>query len=486
VATGPDPLKTRDAVDAETPARAATAARVGRVIDPSLMARYCSRIVSIESIRLPRAACLHSPPHPRTTPIESTMTASTLTPRLSARAWRNAVFAIFALNGLATATWISRVPAMRDLLDISSGEVGLLLLGVSSGSIVGLVLSSHVVNWIGGKATITLTLPMLAIGLIVLGVGAELLGSYAVVWIGFAIYGFATGLCDVAMNVEGAAVERVLDRNIMPWFHASWSLGSVLGAGIGAGAAFIGTELPELGIGVLLHLGALAVLVAVTAPFVVRSIPKHVIDDTNEETSRLSLRERMSIWLEPRTLLIGLIMLGMAFTEGSANDWLAIGFVDDRGFDNGQGALVFGVFTVAMTAGRLAGVPLLDRFGRVAVLRAASIAAAVGLAIVILVPVIPIAIAGVVLWGLGASLGFPVGMSAAADDPRTAAARVSAVATVGYAAFLIGPPLIGFVGEHIGVLNALWIVLGLIIVATIAIPAAREPQSAADGTKVDA
>jgi cyanate permease len=95
------------------------------------------------------------------------------------------------------------------------------------------------------------------------------------------------------------------------------------------------------------------------------------------------------------------------------------------------------------------------------------------------VPIVPLAVAGVVLWGLGASLGFPVGMSAAADDPRTAAASVSAVATVGYAAFLIGPPLIGFVGDQIGVLNALWIVLGLIVVATVAIPAAREPAKRA-------
>jgi cyanate permease len=120
----------------------------------------------------------------------------------------------------------------------------------------------------------------------------------------------------------------------------------------------------------------------------------------------------------------------------------------------------------------------------VPVLRGAALAAAVGIAIVILVPIIPIAMAGVVLWGLGASLGFPVGMSAAADDPKTAAASVSAVATIGYAAFLIGPPLIGFVGDHIGVLNALWIVLGLIIVATLAVPAAREPRAEAesDGT----
>jgi fucose permease len=150
--------------------------------------------------------------------------------------------------------------------------------------------------------------------------------------------------------------------------------------------------------------------------------------------------------------------------------------IDGRGLNNGQGALVFGIFTAAMTTGRIAGVPLLNRFGRVPVLRAAALAALVGLATVILVPIIPLAVVGVVLWGLGASLGFPVGMSAAADDPARAAARVSAVATIGYCAFLIGPPLIGKVSHQVGILNALWIVLALIAVALVATPAARAPQ----------
>jgi cyanate permease len=82
----------------------------------------------------------------------------------------------------------------------------------------------------------------------------------------------------------------------------------------------------------------------------------------------------------------------------------------------------------------------------------------------------------VVAWGLGSALGFPVGMSAAADDPKTAAARVSAVATIGYLAFLVGPPLVGFVGEHVGLLNALLMVLGLVAIAGIVSPAAREPR----------
>lgn len=391
-----------------------------------------------------------------------------------AAAWRNAVFVVFTLNGFGAAAWISRVPSIRDHLQISVTEVGLLILGVSVGAIVGMVLSSHLVHWLGERRVILLFLAGCGVSLLVVGTGVTVLSSFGVAIIGFALYGFTSGICDVGMNVSGAGAERALGRNIMPWFHASWSFGTVAGSALGAAAAFAGVD-------VALHLGIIGVVQIVGAVLVIRWIPTDAaLAEEHGEADTVGFRERMAIWLDPRTLLIGLLVLGMAFTEGSANDWIAIGFIDDRGFDNGQGALMFGVFTVAMTVGRIAGVPLLDRFGRVPVLRGAALAAAVGLAVVILVPVVPIAVAGVVLWGLGASLGFPVGMSAAADDPRTAAASVSAVATVGYAAFLIGPPLIGFVGDHIGVLNALWIVLGLIIIATLAIPAAREPSKRAE------
>jgi len=187
-------------------------------------------------------------------------------------------------------------------------------------------------------------------------------------------------------------------------------------------------------------------------------------------------RARLGIWRDRRTLLIGLIVLGMAFAEGSANDWLALAMVDGHGVGNATGALVFGIFVTAMTVGRVFGVYLLDRFGRVPVLRVSAVFAAVGLVVVIFAPVAWLAGIGVVLWGLGSALGFPVGMSAAADDPRNAAARVSAVATIGYLAFLVGPPLVGFVGEHVGLLNALLMVLALVAVAGIVSPAARKPE----------
>jgi MFS family permease len=164
----------------------------------------------------------------------------------------------------------------------------------------------------------------------------------------------------------------------------------------------------------------------------------------------------------------------MAFSEGSANDWLTLATVDGHGTSKATGALVFGIFVTAMTVGRLAGVRLLDRFGRVPVLRFSAALAAVGLLIYILVPALPVAVIGVVLWGLGSALGFPVGMSAASDDPKTAAARVSAVATIGYFAFLVGPPSIGYLGQHFGLLIALFEVLVLVALAGLVSGAARE------------
>ena len=394
---------------------------------------------------------------------------SSATTRLSRpTAWRNAVFVSFALNGFGISAWVARIPSVRDHLGITVAQVGILILGVSVGSVIGLVLASHIVHWLGGRQSIRLSLIVAGAALAAVGFGTTVLSSFGVVLAALLLYGFCSAICDVAMNVEGAAVERASGRTIMPLFHASWSLGTVVGAALGSAAAFAGVD-------PVWHLSAIGLLLIIAIPIVARHIPddEH-LDEHGTPAAPATFSERMSIWLEPRTLLIGLIVLGMAFTEGSANDWLALGMVDDRGVDNGQGALLFGVFTVSMTLGRIGGGPLIDRVGRVVALRASGVAAAIGLAIVILVPSVPIAVVGIVLWGIGASLGFPMGMSAAGDDPTRAAPRVSAVATIGYVAFLVGPPVIGFVGDRIGILNALWIVLVLIVLAVLAAPAARE------------
>ena len=181
----------------------------------------------------------------------------------------------------------------------------------------------------------------------------------------------------------------------------------------------------------------------------------------------------LEAWREPRTYFLGVVMLGMSFAEGGANDWLALGVSEDHHAGPAAGAAALATFSVAMTVVRLFGGPIVDRFGRVLVLRILAITAAAGMLLFILAPSTPLVFVGAALWGVGASLGFPLGMSAAADDPAKAAARVSAAATIGYVAFLGGPPVLGFISSHIGLLNTLFILVVLAALSGLFSGAAR-------------
>lgn len=383
--------------------------------------------------------------------------------------WRNALFVVFTINGLGFSTWLARVPAIRDGLDISTAEVAALLFTGALGAVSGLVFSSHIIAWIGQRKTILFFGLLGLIGLAGIGIGSSWVSSYALTVIAIICAGAGNGIADVAMNVEGAAVEKAVSRNIMPWFHAFWSLGTVTGAGLSALMSF-------LGVGIAPHTIAMALVMAPVLWIVSRVITDDRGSVSEEGVSqRSTLADRLRVWKEPRTLAIGIIALGMAFAEGSANDWLALAIVDGRDQTNALGALWFGFFTLGMMTGRIGGVYLLDKFGRVPVLQWSAAMAIAGLALVILVEQPVLSGLGALMWGLGSSLGFPVGMSAAADNPEGSAARVSAVATVAYGAFLIGPPLIGGLGESIGILAALWVVVGVIVLAFFAAPAAKPP-----------
>ena len=388
--------------------------------------------------------------------------------------WRNALFAIFLINGIGMSTWLARGPSIRDGLDISTGQVAALLFTGAIGAVVGLLFSSHLIAWLGQRNTIMVFGVLGFSGLTGIGAGAELLTSYPLTLVAIIFAGAGNGIADVAMNVEGAGVERAVHRNVMPWFHAFWSFGTVAGAVLAAGLTY-------LGMGIALHTFLVSVVLAPILLLLRRFLSsERGSRATNGDTHTTTLADRLRVWKEPRTLAIGLIALGMAFAEGSANDWLALAMVDGRGFSNAEGALWLGFFTAGMMIGRISGVYLLDRFGRVPVLQWSAATALVGLSLVLLVDIAAISVIGTLLWGLGSSLGFPVGMSAAADNPEGSAARVSAVATVAYSAFLIGPPLIGGLGEITGLLTALWVVVALVAVSFIAAPAAKPPAGAPD------
>src|SRR4051812_46720859 len=371
------------------------------------------------------------------------------TPSRALRSATTAVYAVFILSGFAFASWASRIPQVRDALELSPRSLGLVLLAIAVGSVSSMPLAGVVVGRLGTARTIALMALIAAAGLATAGLGYRV-GVVPVV-VGLFLLGVGNGTWDVAMNVEGSAVEQALERAIMPRFHAGFSVGTVAGA-------LVGSAMVALGVSATVHLLAVALIVAVVGPIAVRDF----LADAQHPDEHGDRRKPLQAWTERRTLLIGLFVFAAAFTEGTGNDWLGVAVIDGYGAPAALGALTFAIFLAAMTSGRWFGPHVLDRRGRVATVRILGAVALAGLALVVYSSTLPLAMAGAALWGLGTALGFPVGMSAAGDDPGHAAARVSVVATIGYVAFLAGPPLIGFLGQQVGTLHALTITGGLI------------------------
>jgi fucose permease len=371
-----------------------------------------------------------------------------------------AVYIAFIANGFIFASWAARIPQVRDGLRVSPGVLGLILLSVAAGSTIATPLSGLVITWLGDSRTVAVMALVAAAGMATVGVGYR----YGIppVAAGLFLFGFSSGTWDVAMNVQGAAVEQALGRTIMSRFHAGWSIGTVAGAG--AGAAMV-----ALGVPVTVHLLAAALAVAVAVPIAARRFLPHARAAAHRDGTA-ARRSPLTAWTEPRTLLIGLFVLCMAFTEGTSNDWLSLAVIGGYHTAAALGTLTFAVFLAAMTTGRWFGPAFIDRYGRVRVLRVCAVTALGGLLLIEAGGVLPAALAGAVLLGLGTSLGFPTGISAAADDPRYAPGRVSTAASIGYLAFLAGPPSIGFLADHIGVLRGLSIAGVLLIVAFLLCP----------------
>ena len=382
---------------------------------------------------------------------------------------RNGDLVVFGANGFAFASWMSRVPDVKDLLGLTPGSLSILLLAVSAGSVLGLPVAGRVAHRIGADRTVRVGMALALPGIVLAALAAQAQAPVYLVMPGLFLLGLGSGVWDVAQNLEGTIVERALDKAIMPWFHAAFSGGTVVAALVGAAMTWLRVPIP-------VHIAAVAVVCAVAGWWgTARFLPAYDDAAAGAGGASAAAPKARSAWREPRTLLIGLMVLAASFAEGTANDWMAVAFVDGHNLDNALGVVALAVFLSFMTAGRILGTGLLNRYGRVPVLRVMFGAAVVGCLLVVFGnPVV--AFIGAAVWGVGASLGFPVGMSAAADDPARAPLRISVVATIGYLAFLGGPPVLGLLGDQVGVLRALLVVGAMSVLALLVAPIAKPEQ----------
>lgn len=394
---------------------------------------------------------------------------------------------MFLIPGLSLSSWVTRTPDVRDELGASTAEMGLILFGLSVGSTIGITSSGPLVARMGTRPVIGGGTVLIALGVAGVGTGA-LTSTAALVTAGLFVFGLGGGSGEVALNVEGAEVERLLGRSVMTTLHGFFSLGTVVGASLGMLATAAGFPVQWH---LLIMAGvALAVFLAsfgdIPAGAGRQAYGNGGRDgDGDPDAVAENAGTGRPLWKDTRLLLIGAVVLAMALAEGAATDWLPLLMVDGHGLDAALGSLVYVGFAAAMTAGRFCGAYFIDRFGRFLVIRTSAVSAALGLVVVIFVDHPVAAGAAVLFWGLGASLGFPVAISAAGDSGPNATARVSLVAMIAYGAFLVGPPSLGFLGDHYGLRSAMIAVLALVASAIFLAPAVGERRPAVADVKHD-
>lgn len=385
---------------------------------------------------------------------------------LQLRTW--ALFTFFFLPGLVIASWVTRTPAIRDTLEVSTSGMGIVLFGLSVGSMGGILCSGWLVKRFGTRTIIRSGMILMVIGMLVMSFALYIANPF-VFALGLALLGSGLGSSEVAMNVEGAIIESLMKKTVLPMMHGFFSLGTLVGA-------TIGLSLTAWNVISWAHLLVVGLLVIVPIAIALTVVPHGTGKDDPSDNSVKDEIAHRPFYKDTQLLLIGFIVLAMAFAEGSANDWLPLLMVDGHGFSPTSGSLIYLGFTLGMTIGRFTGGWFIDRYSRVSVVRACAVLGVLGIGMIIFVDNDLLAGVSVLLWGLGTSLGFPLTISAAGDTGPDAATRVSVVATSGYVAFLVGPPLLGFLGEHFGLRYAMLVVLTLMIFAALVAKAVAKPS----------
>ena len=368
---------------------------------------------------------------------------------------------VFATNSIVFGGWVVRIPEVQERLALSEGELGLSLLGLPAGALFVMLLTGSLVARFGaGRTTLGATLafcasvaaPALAVNLWTLAAALALLGCFS-------------GAMDVSMNAEAAAVEERLGRPIMAACHGFFSLGGMIGAGIGAAVAAAGVPL-------LLHL-ALTGLVMATLVASQRNVL--IGAGASPEAARTSAEGAHVTFALPRGALFGPATMAFCVLvgEGAMADWSAVYLKSNLGTGAAVAGLGYAAFSLAMAAGRFLGDDVVARFGDVRIVRGGALLAALGLGLAVVVPHPMAAVIGFAGVGLGYAGVVPILFRAGSKAPDVLPGTgIAAVASAGYAGFLAGPPVIGFVAELVGLGGGLALVALLSAGVALAAPRA--------------
>lgn len=336
----------------------------------------------------------------------------------------------FLIAGSAMAAWAPLVPIAKARVGVDDGVLGLLLLCLGLGSITAMPMVGMLASRFGCRAVIVTSALILAVVLPVLAIVDTVQGLA----IALALFGASVGAVDVAINIQAVMVEKDSERNMMSGFHGLFSVGGIVGAGgmsllLGAGV------LPW--IATLMFSALLVVLLLIAFP--------GLLPYGNRETGKARL------FTLPRGIVafIGILTFLVFLGEGAVLDWSALFLIGAHLVDPTQAGFGYTMFALAMTAGRLSGDWIVKSLGGLKVVVCGGLIAAFGFLLTVLAPTQPLAFAGFLLVGLGASNIVPVLFTAAGRQTSMPPSHaIAAITTIGYSGMLVGPAAIGFVAQH--------------------------------------
>jgi HAD superfamily hydrolase (TIGR01509 family) len=363
------------------------------------------------------------------------------------RGTRVAITLFFFADGLLLGSWAARIPAIQRQADLTNTLLGLALFAASLGALVAMPLAGALSERIGSRRVVISALLGGGVSLYLASLASGVGGLAAALF----AFGAGFGAMNVSANAQGLALERRYGRSILSSFHASFSSGGLVGAGLGALAAATDLE-PRA------HFGALALVLALGGVAAGRRLLPPDADDAGP---------RRTFVRPPRALLLlGAAAFFTLLAEGAAADWSAVYLSDSLGAGAAVAALGYTGFSLAMAASRTVGDRLNGRFGPVALARWGGLASAFGLTLALVSGSTAAALVGFAAMGAGIGVVVPVLFRAAGSTPGVSAGMgLAAVSTIGWLGFLSGPPAIGFAAGAVGLRNA----LGIVVVATVAL-----------------
>jgi fucose permease len=386
------------------------------------------------------------------------------------RAWHASIALYFFAFGLAPASLIVRLPLIRELVNVTTAELGIILLCGSFGAILSVTQAGRLIARFGTRVAIVFGSTLVLVGLV--GEAIAIVNHSAP---GYALLAFIAGLgmgiADVGINVDGAAIETASGKTVLPKMHAAFSIGTFIGAGIGTLAS-------RLDINLLAQMSAVAGLTVLLPLFTTRYLSANNGKDdfAASSASEAGTEPKVSVWRNRTVIYLSIAILGLTLAEGASNDWLTIALVDDFNQTATMAGIGYAILLGAMTLTRFFGGNLADKFGRVLTLQVCAFTGAAGMLLIILSGNVHVAFVGAAMWGCGVALGFPLLLSAAGEG-ENAARKVAFVASSGYLAFLVGPPLLGFLGQAWGLTNMFYVIAAFMLIAAFFARGAAEPKA---------